>query len=56
MACERVNAFNGREDRSREGVRSRVAKSISFAGTADQIVFEDVTFGSTIPGVPEPST
>ncbi|HMN74572.1 MAG TPA: PEP-CTERM sorting domain-containing protein [Burkholderiaceae bacterium] len=33
-----------------------VAKSISFAGTANYIVFDDVTFGSAIPGVPEPST
>ncbi len=33
-----------------------VAKSISFAGTANFIVFDDVTFGSSIPGVPEPST
>lgn len=33
-----------------------IAKSVSFAGTADFIVFDDVTFGSAIPGVPEPST
>lgn len=33
-----------------------VAKSISFAGTANYIVFDDVTFGSAVPGVPEPST
>ena len=32
------------------------AKSISFAGTANFIVFDDVTFGSAVPGVPEPST
>jgi hypothetical protein len=38
------------------------AQSISFAGVANQIVFDDVTFGSVIPGepgtpaVPEPST
>ena len=36
-----------------------IAKSISFAGVANQIVFDDVTFGSTKPGpsgIPEPST
>ena len=33
-----------------------IAKSISFAGTANYIVFDDVTFGSTVPGVPEPTT
>ena len=35
------------------------ALSISFAGAANQIVFDDVTFGSVtpvIPGIPEPST
>jgi PEP-CTERM motif len=33
------------------------AESISFAGVANQIVFDDVTFGSaTVGGVPEPST
>jgi hypothetical protein len=34
------------------------ARSVSFAGAANQIVFDDVTFGSNIPGtvVPEPST
>jgi len=32
------------------------AKSISFAGSANYIVFDDVTFGSAVPGVPEPST
>jgi hypothetical protein len=37
---------------------SGTARSVSFAGAADQIVFDDVTFGSNIPGtvVPEPST
>lgn len=38
-----------------------IGKSISFAGVANQIVFDDVTFGSAIPGdtggaVPEPAT
>lgn len=33
-----------------------VAKSISFAGLANYVVYDDVTFGSAIPGVPEPST
>lgn len=33
-----------------------IAKSVSFAGTANYIVFDDVTFGSVTPGVPEPST
>jgi len=33
------------------------AKSIEFAGVANQIVFDDVTFGSSHPGgVPEPAT
>jgi hypothetical protein len=32
------------------------AMSIEFAGVANQIVFDDVTFGSVTPGVPEPST
>jgi hypothetical protein len=37
------------------------AKSISFGGVANQIVFDDITFGSNVPGpvndvVPEPST
>ena len=33
------------------------AKSIEFGGVANQIVFDDVTFGSSTPGgVPEPST
>ena len=33
------------------------AESIEFAGVANQIVFDDVTFGSSIPGgTPEPST
>jgi hypothetical protein len=41
---------------------SGTAQSISFAGVANQIVFDDVTFGSVTPGdpgtpaVPEPST
>jgi len=37
---------------------SGIAKSISFAGVANQIVFDDVTFGSKDPGpkVPEPAT
>jgi hypothetical protein len=35
-----------------------IAKSISFAGVANQIVFDDVTFGSKDPGpkVPEPAS
>lgn len=38
-----------------------VAKSVSFAGVANQIVFDDITFGSDRPGpgpggVPEPAT
>ena len=36
-----------------------IAHSVSFAGVADQIVFDDVTFGSITPGVtpiPEPAT
>ena len=37
-----------------------IAQSVSFAGAADQIVFDDVTFGNSIPGepgvVPEPAT
>ncbi len=36
------------------------AKSVSFAGVANQIVFDDITFGSIIPGgggeVPEPAS
>ena len=34
------------------------AKSISFAGVANQIVFDDITFGSATPGpsVPEPAS
>jgi hypothetical protein len=37
---------------------SGIAKSLSFAGVANQIVFDDVTFGSKDPGpkVPEPAT
>lgn len=34
---------------------SGTAKSVSFAGVANQIVFDDVTFGSATPGVPEPA-
>lgn len=33
-----------------------IAQSIDFGGVANQIVFDDVTFGSVIPGVPEPGT
>lgn len=35
-----------------------IAKSISFGGVANQIVFDDITFGSATPGpgVPEPAT
>lgn len=32
-----------------------IAKSISFAGVANQIVFDDITFGSITPGIPEPA-
>ena len=32
------------------------AMSIDFGGVANQIVFDDVTFGSATPGVPEPGT
>jgi hypothetical protein len=32
------------------------AHSIGFAGVANEIVFDDVTFGSNVPGVPEPET
>lgn len=32
------------------------AQSIDFGGVANQIVFDDVTFGSATPGVPEPGT
>lgn len=37
---------------------SGTAQSINFGGTANQIVFDDVTFGSATPGnpVPEPSS
>jgi hypothetical protein len=39
---------------------SGTAKSIGFGGVANQIVFDDITFGSDIPGpasgVPEPAT
>lgn len=33
-----------------------IAKSIDFAGSANYIGFDDVTFGSVTPGVPEPET
>ena len=32
------------------------AMSVGFAGVANQIVFDDVTFGSITPGIPEPET
>jgi hypothetical protein len=32
------------------------AKSIDFGGTANYIAYDDVTFGSITPGIPEPST
>jgi hypothetical protein len=32
---------------------SGIAKSISFAGTANYIIYDDVTFGSATPGVPD---
>lgn len=35
---------------------SGIAKSVSFAGSANFIVFDDVTFGSITPDVPEPTT
>lgn len=39
---------------------SGTAQSVSFAGVADQVVFDDITFGSTTPGgltpVPEPAS
>jgi hypothetical protein len=36
---------------------SGIAESVSFAGVENQIVFDDVTFGSVTPGpVPEPSS
>jgi hypothetical protein len=35
---------------------SGTAGSVSFAGAANEIVFDDVTFGSVTPGVPEPAT
>ena len=35
---------------------SGTAKSIDFGGTANQTAFDDITFGSVTPGVPEPST
>jgi len=33
-----------------------VAKSVSFGGVANYVVFDDVTFGESHPGVPEPDT
>ncbi len=37
-----------------------IARSVSFGGVANQIVFDDITFGSDVPGpgggVPEPAT
>ncbi|MFN0184277.1 MAG: PEP-CTERM sorting domain-containing protein [Aquabacterium sp.] len=33
-----------------------IAKSVSFGGVANQIVFDDITFGAVTPGVPEPQT
>ena len=35
---------------------SGTAMSIDFGGTANQTGFDDITFGSVTPGVPEPST
>jgi hypothetical protein len=35
---------------------SGTAKSIEFAGVANFVVFDDITFGSVRPGVPEPAT
>jgi hypothetical protein len=35
---------------------SGVAKSVSFGGVANQIVFDDITFGSDVPAIPEPGT
>ena len=35
---------------------SGVAHSINFGGTANQTGYDDITFGSAVPGVPEPST
>lgn len=35
---------------------SGTAYSIGFAGVGNQIVFDDVTFGSVTPGVPEPAS
>ncbi len=33
-----------------------IAKSVQFTGATNQAVIDDVTFGSVIPGIPEPST
>ncbi len=35
---------------------SGIAKSIDFGGTANQTGFDNITFGSVTPGIPEPST
>ena len=35
---------------------SGTAMSIDFGGTANQTGFDDITFGSVTPGIPEPST
>lgn len=35
---------------------SGTAESVDFGGTENQIAFDDITFGSTTPGVPEPAT
>ena len=35
---------------------SGTAMSVNFTGTANQIAFADITFGSATPGTPEPST
>jgi hypothetical protein len=32
------------------------AKSVQFGGTLNQQVFDDLTFGSLTPGIPEPGT
>jgi PEP-CTERM motif len=33
-----------------------IAKSIDFGGTVNQVGYDDITFGSATPGIPEPST
>lgn len=35
---------------------SGTAESISFAGTANYVIYDDVTFGSSTPGIPEPAS